>query len=1406
MQPKSFDTFHKWFQTLSFTEQIQLERVAIDAARLELYLCFDAPASQEEISVLRSELEARFEGWRTYIACPEPELQPEKTDETAVESCRTALLRAMPSLNGFTDQLSFQLEGDRLTAVLPHSIHLDAFYAQELDTTMRGIFQSTVGRNVQIHVTAANGSDEIQEYVEQSMVWDAPVPPPSPTQNGSAQGNGEKKKPLRAWNSRKKLDIPVQPIQELTVDEPAAAVRGWITWLEEPIQTKTGSLMHLFDLYDGTGAVSCKLFTRPEVQTPPEELRLDSHVEVQGKLLFDSFREADVFNVHSIESVPGHRRTDDADEKRVELHLHTSLSALDGLIKPDELMQTLADWGHESVAITDHGVVQAFPDVAQLAKSKGIRPVYGMEAYVVPDRPKVFWGTEQGKTYKRFVVFDLETTGLSMRLDEIIEIGAVLVEDGEIIDTFSAFVKPKSALSSKIIELTGITDADLKDAPPIEDVLPRFSAFCEGAALVAHNAEFDRAFLDRDARIHDCPFESATLDTLALAQLLHAEMRSHRLDRMAKEYHVSLMNHHRATEDAQATAQIFVKMAEAAGYPNGSVDDTINEIDSDRNPARNRAQHVTMLVKSQIGMRNLYEMVSHSHLHTFFMTPRIPRSLLAEKREGLLLGTACSDGPLAQAYLRGATHEQMVEICREYDYVELQPHENWTHLIEGESLFSEEDLLDMQRAMLVAAQDAEVPVVATSDAHILSRDDVLLREIIKSAKKRRDAHGELPLFLRTTREMLDAFRHLGDATAREIVLENPKRIVAMLDDVYPILPGNYKPDMENSDEILRTMVEKRTHEIYGEVLPKPVEERMEKELHSIISNGYATLYLLAQQLVQKSNDDGYLVGSRGSVGSSFAATMAGITEVNPLPPHYICGPCGHTEFVLDGSVDSGIDLPLKLCPHCGKAMQQEGHDIPFEVFLGFEGNKEPDIDLNFAGEYQSTAHKFVESLFGSDKVIRAGTIMTIKEKTAFGYVKNYAEENGIRLNPAEIRRLQRGITEVKTTSAQHPGGIMIVPKDRDIHEFSPVQYPADSSEAEVITTHYSYKKLDESILKLDILGHDVPTTIRMLEDLTGTNSANIPLDDPETMRVFSGKDEPGSISTLGIPEFGTRFVQEMLRDTNPTTFGELIRISGLSHGTDVWLGNAKDLIQQQIAPLKECICTRDDIMLYLIQKGMDKSLSFTIMERVRKGKGLPEEMVEQMRAADVPEWYIDSCQKIKYMFPKAHAVAYVLMSYRIAWYKVHHPDAFYATFFSIRIADFPSAVLKGERETSLAWEELNELQRHTRLSAKEASSFTLLTAAREMFSAGVQVGQVELGESKATRFSTKNGSLVPPFRAVPGVSDAMASELLEEYEKKTFLSQDEMMKRTKLNKNALAGLREFGVLDEIPESDQLSFF
>lgn len=1057
-------------------------------------------------------------------------------------------------------------------------------------------------------------------------------------------------------------------------------------------------------------------------------------------------------------------------------------------------------------------MIQAYPDAMAISEKTGLKIIYGMEGYLYDDDSKIVDRPNQLSLDQEFIIFDLETTGLSYTTDRIIEIGAVRIRNKEIIDTFSELVYPGVILDPFITDLTGITDAMLEGKPTIDIMMPQFLDFVGDLPVVAHNADFDTSFIRNNCRELSLNFDPIILDTLKISRVLLTEIKRHRLANLVKYYGITLDNHHRAVDDAVATAKIFIQQLMEMERRNIDSMDRINELNqSEKNLSANDFFHFTVLTQTQKGLKNLYQLVSESHLRYFYKRPRLGKNLVTKHRDGLLIGSACGSGEIYQAFLKGLDPEEVLDLAEFYDYFEIMPIDNAAHHIKRGTAKDEEHLRQILRKIIALGEMTGKPVVATGDVHFLEPEDEIYRRILMAGQKYKDI-DQPPLFFKTTQEMLDDFDFLGEEKAREVVIENTNLITDMIDEgILPIPKGTFPPHIEGSDDDLRKMCYENAHKRYGENIPKIVLDRLERELNSIIKNGYAVMYIIAHKLVDQSMKDGYLVGSRGSVGSSLAATMSGITEVNPLPPHYICSQCHYTEFELQNTYESGVDLPDKPCPECGIPMQKEGHDIPFEVFLGFEGDKEPDIDLNFAGVYQATSHKYTETLFGKGYVYKAGTIGTIADKTAFGYVKNYFEEREIPKSNREINRLIKGCTGIRRTTGQHPGGIMVVPDYKDIHDFTPIQHPANDASSGVTTTHFDYHSISGRILKLDILGHDVPTIIKQLENLTHIDIKEVPLDDLKTVSLFTSTDALNikdksyrlKIGSLGIPEFGTKFVRQMLEDTQPTTFAELVRISGLSHGTDVWVNNAQDLVRNNVTDLKHVISTRDDIMNYLIANGLPNKESFTIMERVRKGKGLTDDHVKLMKEFNIPEWYIESCQRIKYMFPKAHAVAYVMMSFRIAYFKVHQPLAFYATYFESKITDFDGAIMiKG---TAAVRAKMKEIEKIDHPSKKEQDLYTLLEVANEMLARGYEFKEIDLYQSHHREFRIVEGKLLPSLQALGGVGENAARNIFEEAKKGEFISIEDMRVRSKCTKTVIEALKEQGCLNMLPETNQLQF-
>lgn len=1226
--------------------------------------------------------------------------------------------------------------------------------------------------------------------------------------NKSQEGSYKKR-------SRKKIDfdsIPVSLISELTNDSGVVNIKGKIVNVDKR-ELKNGSFLISLIITDSTDSIMCKYFCPNGFDD--EGIENGNYIQIAGNVEYDDYEKELIVKIQDLQLTTEEiKRMDNANEKRVELHLHTGMSSMDGINSFKEYAKKARQWGHKAIAITDHGVVQGYPEAMDCADDN-FKVIYGMEGYLVNDTVSIVQNCQNVNLDSVFVVFDIETTGLNPKNDNIIEIGAVKISNRKVVDSFSTFVHIDKKLPGKIIELTSITDDMLQGQPEIDEALPAFLDFAKGCVLVAHNAKFDLGFIKENTKVLSIEnYNPPVLDTLELSKALIKDVKNHRLNTLTKKLGINLINHHRAVDDANATGQLLIillnKLSEREIYDVSKLNDILMEdIDIVKQPS----YHINILVTNYIGLKNLYSLVSDSHINNFYKKPRLLKSNLNQLREGLLLGTACESGELFSAILEGKSDEKIEEIADYYDFYEIQPLDNNMFLVNNERLRSVEELKIINKKIVELGERKGKTVVATGDVHFLEPEDEIFRRILMSGQGYEDAEEQAPLYFKTTDEMLDDFSYLGEEKAYEVVVTNTNLIADFIEPILPIPKGTFPPIMDGSDNELKNICFSKAKSIYGEKLPEIVESRLNRELNSIIGNGYSVMYMIAQKLVKKSNEDGYLVGSRGSVGSSFAATMAGITEVNPLVPHYVCNKCKYSEFIEDGSYGSGFDLPDKHCPNCGTLLVKDGHDIPFEVFLGFEGDKEPDIDLNFAGEEQGICMKYTEELFGEGKVFRAGTISTIADKTAYGFVKNYFEERGINKRKAEIERLIQGCLGIKRTSGQHPGGVMIVPKDKDIHDFTPVQYPANNEKSGTITTHFDYHSISGRILKLDLLGHDTPSIIRMLEDLTGLESKDIPMDDPSTMAIFNSPEILGisldeincSTGTLAIPEFGTSFVRQMIKDTKPKSFSDLVRISGLSHGTDVWINNAQDIIKKGYAKIGGVISTRDDIMTYLIQMGVEKKTAFDIMERVRKGKGLRKEDEEAMKAQNVPQWYIDSCNTIKYMFPKAHAVAYVTMSVKIAYYKVHYPEAFYATYFTTKVDDFDAdIVIKGQNHILNTIKSLEE--KGNDKTAKEKNLITVLEVAYEMYKRGFKFTKVDLYKSDDRKFLLTEDGILPPLMGLQGLGANAAANIKAEREISEFISIEDIINRAKVSKTVIEVLEKHGCLKNMDETNQISIF
>jgi DNA polymerase-3 subunit alpha (Gram-positive type) len=1189
----------------------------------------------------------------------------------------------------------------------------------------------------------------------------------------------------------------------------------------------------IFSVTDFTDTIVLKIFARnDDVPELLKEISGGKFVRVKGVATIDKFdSELTIGSIVGIKKCADFTtvRMDTSVEKRIELHCHTKMSDMDGVSDVKDIVKRAMKWGHKAIAITDHGDVQAFPDANHTVSSDSdFKVIYGVEAYLVDDLKGMVTDSQNQDLDADYVVFDLETTGFSPETNRIIEIGAVKVQNGKIVDKFSTFVNPQVPIPFRIEQLTSINDSMVIDAPVIADILPEFMKFCEGCVMVAHNADFDMSFIKKNCQRLDIPCKPTIVDTVALARVLLPNLNRFKLDTVAKALGVSLENHHRAVDDAGCTAEIFVKFIEMLRERGMSTLDEVNAMgtSSVQNVQKMPTYHAIILATCDQGRTNLYKLISLAHIKYYHRRPRIPKSEFIRYRDGLLIGSACEAGELYRAILNGRPEEEISRLVNFYDYLEIQPLGNNAFLVRDEDspVASNDDLIEINKKIVRLGEQFHKPVVATCDVHFLDPEDEIYRRIIMAGQGFKDADEQAPLFLRTTEEMLKEFAYLGSEKAEEVVITNTNRIADMCEKISPVRPDKCPPVIENSDQMLRDICYNKAHKMYGDPLPEIVQERLDRELNSIISNGYAVMYIIAQKLVWKSNEDGYLVGSRGSVGSSFVATMSGITEVNPLHAHYLCKHCQYSDFdsdlVKSFSGRSGCDMPDKLCPRCGKPLSKEGFDIPFETFLGFKGNKEPDIDLNFSGEYQSKAHKYTEVIFGEGQTFKAGTIGTLADKTAFGYVKNYYEERGVHKRNCEIDRIVLGCVGVRRTTGQHPGGIVVLPMGEQIYTFTPVQHPANDMTVDITTTHFDYHSIDHNLLKLDILGHDDPTMIRMLQDLTGVDPTQIPLDDKAVMSLFQDTSALGitpddlvncQLGALGIPEFGTDFAMGMLIDTQPKEFSDLVRIAGLSHGTDVWLGNAQTLIQEKKATISTAICTRDDIMIYLISMGLDSEESFKIMENVRKGivaKGKCDkwpEWKQDMIDHNVPDWYIWSCEKIKYMFPKAHAAAYVMMAWRIAYCKVFYPLAYYAAYFSIRATAFSYELMCQGKEKLEGYMHEYE-KRKDELSKKEQDTYKDMRLVQEMYARGFEFLPLDIYKSEPHHFQIVDGKLLPALNTIDGLGDNAAVAIAEAAKDGIFLSKDDFRERTKVSKTTIELMSDLGLFGDMPESNQLSLF
>ena len=1485
MERKFFDVFGKLKDENKggfVLENCSIERLSTDRDEtvLRVFLKSDTIIPKRAIWKLEDRIKDQYFGSKkTQVKIYESFNLPDSySAEDLYNSYRDSILeefyRYSPLLFQILEKSSFRFDEGKLIVSLEDT-YLARSHEEEIVSILDKIFCERLGAKVIIDTDFVPpvGHPEQDELKEQAIqkqideIWDkaensskeAPektedksqenIPAENPYDKPSEEKPAEKgEKPAfekKVYLTRSKnpdtiygrdFDDSSIDIKDINGAMGEVVIHGQVRTTEDR-ELKNGKVLFIITLTDFTDTIRAKLFlSKDQADLIKEKINAGDFIKIKGDASEDSFdHEISIGRIRGIMKINDFRikRMDNAIEKRVELHCHTKMSDMDGVSDVGDIIKQAIKWGHKAIAITDHGVVQAFPDAAAAVEGhEDFKIIYGCEIYLVDDTKTICTNVKDQTLDDTFVVFDIETTGLNAENCEIIEIGAVKVKDGEILDRFSEFVNPGVPIPFRITELTSITDADVADAPGIDVILPKFKEFIGDAVLVAHNADFDTGFIHNKARKLGIDWDFTFADTMPLARYLIPGIGKLTLDNVAKALDVHLGHHHRAVDDAECTALIFIELSKKLRSKGIETLAEINEQGKMDAEAIMKAKphHCIVLAKNDVGRINLYRLVSLSHLHYYRRYPRVPKSEVLKHREGLIIGSACEAGELYQAVLLGKDEAEISRIVSFYDYLEIQPNGNNRFMLSDEKsgITDEEGLNEINRKIVALGEEFNKPVCATCDVHFLNPEDEVYRRIIQAEKEMKGADNQPPLFLHTTDEMLAEFSYLGDKKAHEVVIDNPNMIADMVDFIKPTRPDKCPPVIENSDGMLRKICYTRAHEMYGDELPEQVSARLERELNSIISNGYAVMYIIAQKLVWKSVEDGYLVGSRGSVGSSFVATMAGITEVNPLPPHYLCPKCHYVDFdspeVKAFAGNSGCDMPDKICPVCGHELTKQGFDIPFETFLGFKGNKEPDIDLNFSGDYQSKAHAYTAVIFGDGQTFKAGTIGTLADKTAYGYIMHYCDEHGIRKRHCEIDRIVEGCTGVRRTTGQHPGGIVVLPVGEEIDTFTPVQHPANDMTSDIITTHFDYHKIDSNLLKLDILGHDDPTMIRMLEDLTGLDATKIPLDDKSVMSLFKDTSalhvtpdqlwKNTDMGTLGIPEFGTDFAMGMLKEAKPQMFSDLIRISGLSHGTDVWLGNAADLIASGTATLSTCICCRDDIMIYLINKGLDPEESFTIMERVRKGKVAKgkvkewPEWVADMKAHGVPDWYKGSCEKIKYMFPKAHAAAYVMMAWRIAYFKVFYPLAYYAAFFSIRATDFSyEKMCMGEETLKHYLQEIDDKEKSgEKLTAKDKGSYRDMRIVQEMYARGFEFLPIDLYRSDARYFQIIDGKLLPPFSSIDGMGDTAAESLAIAASQQEFLSIDDIKERGKVSQTICDTMKRLGLLKGLPESNQLSMF
>ena len=1334
--------------------------------------------------------------------------------------------------NGFMQDATAKLENDTYTVILSHG-GKEILSEKGCDKFLEKFIRETYKKNVKVIFEGEKINNEellkMQKKIEDESIKKEAVNF-KPTESKKPRKEALKEYddlPISLSNASSMYGSLIRQkpvnIKDISIEDGMVVVWGDVFSVDvRETKDKKNKIIN-FNITDYTDSYSVKLFeTKENSKSFLEKLKDGITVMVRGEVVYDKWAKENVIQLKNIMQIEKIEEKDEAPEKRVELHMHSNMSAMDGMTDAGTLVKRAIKWGHKAVAITDHGVVQGFPDAMNAAEGSDIKVIYGMEGYLVDDMVPSVVGVAKYGFDDEFIVFDTETTGLSAKTERLTEIGAVRVKNGEILDTFDIFVNPEKHIPEKITELTGINDDMVKDALKEKEAVSEFFNFCKDCkVIVAHNADFDTSFLKAVCQRHDITYDYTSVDTLAICRCMFPELKNHKLDTIVRHLNIGKFNHHRACDDAGVLAKIFIELMDRMKTDYSLSD--ISQINNGLNGGdvkKLKMYHIIFLAKNLVGLKNLYKLISLSNLQYFNKKPRIPKSEIMKYRDGILIGSACEAGQLYRAILDGKSDDELLQIASFYDYLEIQPNGNNEFLIREGKVADERGLEDINRKIISIADEQGKMTVATGDVHFLEEKDSVYRAILMAGQGFSDADNQAPLYFRTTENMLNEFSYLGEEAAKEVVITNPNKIADMCEVIRPIPKGNYPPRIDGADEELQEICWKKTKEMYGDPVPEYVAQRLEKELKSIISNGFAVLYIIAQKLVKNSVDHGYLVGSRGSVGSSFVATAAGISEVNPLAPHYLCPKCHYSEFFLKGEIGSGYDLPKKNCPNCNILMLRDGHDIPFETFLGFKGDKAPDIDLNFSGEYQFYAHRYTEELFGKDHVFKAGTIGTLADKTAYGFVKKYLEERSRVVSRAEEDRLTKGCTGVKRTTGQHPGGMVIIPNDYEAEDFTPIQHPADDSEKGIMTTHFDFHSLHDTILKLDNLGHDVPTIYKYLEDLTGIPAMDVDICDPKIYEILSSTEPLGvtpedigcPIGTLSIPEMGTPFTIQMIMDAKPKTFSDLLQISGLSHGTDVWLGNAQDLIKDGTCSISEVIGTRDSIMVYLMHKGLEPDMAFKIMEIVRKGKAtklLTDEHIQAMKNHNVPQWYIDSCMKIKYMFPKAHAAAYVSAAMRLSWYKVYKPVEYYAVYMTVRGEDLDvESIMKGKAAVKKKMDELNDKIKQKEATQKEEGTYNTLQVINEMLARGVELLPVDIYKSDATVYKIEDGKIRLAFSSVNGVGINAAKALQKAREDGggEFISVEDLHNRSGVSYSVIQTLVDMGCMGNIPQSNQISLF